>query len=527
MLEQRTYSRPRVGTVGTRLRPEQSRSGTMRETVRLLEGLAREPVGAGVPREVSGIAYDSRTVKPGDLFFCIRGTRADGHRFASQALAAGASAIVADAAVSLDPGAPLVEVDDARRALAVVAARFYDFPSRQVQVIGVTGTNGKTSTTYLTASIFEKAGYPSGVIGTLGYRLGDRLQPALMTTPESADLQRYLRHMVDGRIRSVVMEVSSHALVLDRVLGTEFHTVVFTNLGHDHLDFHGTLEEYRRAKERLFFHREDDLVSFGRGRIAVVNADDEAGRDILGKTPLPTVSYGIDRDADVRAEDVALGNSDTSFKIRFPDGAVPVRLHLPGRVNVFNALAAAAAAAASMIDPETIADGLGAVTRVPGRLEPVLAGQPFGVIVDYAHNPPALERLLEGVRQMARGRVLVVFGCGGDRDRAKRPEMARIAARLADVTFVTSDNPRTEDPLEILREVVGGFRPGDRFQVIPDRAEAIEAALFEAREGDVVVIAGKGHEDYQILGTDRIHFDDRETARRILETKWGGGPDRT
>jgi UDP-N-acetylmuramoyl-L-alanyl-D-glutamate--2,6-diaminopimelate ligase len=492
----------------------------MNDLGHLLEGIDHEIRGTGAPREITGLAYDSRTVKPGELFFCLRGTEHDGHQFAGAALAAGAAAVVVDHDLTLEPDPPVIRVADTRRTMAVVAARYYDGPSRRMQVIGITGTNGKTTTTYFTASVFEKAGYPSGVIGTLGYRLGDEWHSAEMTTPESPDLQRYLRHMVDTGVRCVAMEVSSHALDLDRVLGTEFQTVVFTNLGHDHLDFHGTLERYREAKERLFLNGSEDPVSFGKGRIAVVNRDDATGRGILEKTPLPTVTYAIDKEADVRAEAIHLEPDSTRMTLRFPDGAFPVELKMPGRVNIYNALAAAATAAASLISPEKIVEGLEALTHVPGRLESIRCGQPFGVLVDYAHNPPALGRLLSGVREMTAGRLIVVFGCGGDRDRAKRPEMAKLAARFADLILVTSDNPRTEDPLSIIKDIERGFEPDAAYIVVPDRAEAIRRGIDEAREGDAVVIAGKGHEDYQILGQTRIHFDDREVARQHLEKTW-------
>ncbi len=490
----------------------------MKDLQDLLQGVDHERSGAA--GQVTGLAFDSRVVKAGDRFFCLRGSERNGHEFAAEALEAGAAAVVVDESVTMDPERPVVRVANVRSSMGRIAARYYDFPSRSTQVIGVTGTNGKTSTTYFASSIFEKAGYPSGVIGTLGYRLGDEWHSASMTTPEAPDLQRYLRHMVDARIKCVVMEVSSHALELHRVEGTEFHSVVFTNLGHDHLDFHGTLENYQRAKERLFMNGED-ARGFGGGRTAVINADDPVGRDILARTSLPTVTYAVEGDADVRAESVELRPDSTSLNVRFPDETIPVRLNMPGRVNVYNALAAAATAAASLIPLDRIAQGLESLTHVPGRLESISCGQPFVVVVDYAHNPPALERLLSGVREMTRGRILLVFGCGGDRDRAKRPEMAGLAGRMADRAIVTNDNPRTEDPLVIIGDIEKGFDSGASYDVVPDRRDAIECAIDSAREGDIVVIAGKGHEDYQILGRTWVHFDDRETAREILEKRWG------
>lgn len=508
-----------VGALGLGCAERGAHDGTMKDLRRLLDGLDARVSWSAVPREIEGLSYDSRTVRPGDLFFCVRGARHDGHAFADQAVARGAAAVVVE--TEGPEGPRVIRVPDTRTAMAVAAVRFYDYPSRGTQVLGVTGTNGKTSTAHFTSSIFERAGYPTGVIGTLGYRLGDRWFSASLTTPESLDLQRYLRHMVDAKLKCVVMEVSSHALSLDRVAGTEFHTVVFTNFGHDHLDFHGTLEHYRKAKERLFLNDAGEIVPLGRGRIAVINRDDPVGRAILEKTPLPTVTYGIEREADVRAEGVQLEPDQTTLRIRLPDRGFPVRLRMPGRVNVYNALAAAATAAASLIPPERIAEGLEAVSRVPGRLETIERGQPFSVLVDYAHNPPALERLLTGVREMTRGRLILVFGCGGDRDRAKRPEMARLAGLLADHTVVTSDNPRTEDSLSIIGEIVAGFPANASYEVVPDRGEAIARSIERARAGDSVVIAGKGHEGYQIVGERKIRFDDREAARRVLENTWG------
>ncbi len=463
--------------------------------------------------EVTGIAYDSRRVKPGDLFVAIRGRVHDGHDFIGPARQAGASAVMVEDEVRAGAG-PGIVVPDSRHALGIVSSRFFGYPSQSLKVMGVTGTNGKTTTTYLLRSILRAAGRQVGLIGTVAHFLGDQSVPAERTTPESYDLQALFAQMKERGLTHVVMEVSSIALELWRLAGTDMDVGVFTNLTQDHLDFHVSLEAYRDAKARLFASIEPRA-----GRFAVVNADDPASRHMAEHSRVHVWTYSYeDPMSDVCAERVELLPGGSRFLLTGPSGRAPVRLHLAGRFNVENALAAATAALGEGVDVETIARGLGAVQGVPGRLQSVNEGQPFGVIVDYAHTPDGLERVLEATREFTRGRVLLVFGCGGDRDRQKRPLMGRVAARLADRIFLTSDNPRSEDPQTILDEVAAGIRAeGVRPQLVEiDRRVAIRSALQEARAGDTVLIAGKGHETYQILGDRVIPFSDAEVAADIL-----------
>jgi len=477
----------------------------------LLRGLGFDcPTGLAATK-VTGLAYDSRKVVPGDLFVAIAGFKSDGSRFTHDALAKGAVGVVDD-----KPGpaeGERIACPNARRALALLADRYYGHPSGRMKLVGVTGTNGKTTTTYLIRSILQAAGEKTGVIGTIRYLIGERAFAAPNTTPESLDLQKLLAEMVGEAVTTAVMEVSSHALALDRVAGCEFKVGVFTNLTQDHLDFHPTMEDYLQTKLRLFeMLTEKD--------VAVVNADDPAsGRMLAAARKARAITYGLSSEARVRAKAVTLAQRGTRFVITWEDRQVPVNLKLPGKHNVYNALAAFSAGLALGLRNGTMTSGLEAVEGVSGRFELVAAGQPFAVIVDYAHTPDALERLLLAVREITRGKILCVFGCGGDRDRKKRPLMGDLSTRLADHTIITSDNPRTEAPEAIVREIETGVMPGSSYEVIMDRRHAIRKGVASAGEGDAVVIAGKGHEDYQILGTTKIHFDDREVARGALEER--------
>jgi UDP-N-acetylmuramoyl-L-alanyl-D-glutamate--2,6-diaminopimelate ligase len=460
-------------------------------------------------REVSGLSYDSRRVAPGDLFVAIPGYKEDGTRFSEEALARGAAAVV----MEKGSGGRTIVCPHSRVALALLADRFYGHPSGKMKLVGVTGTNGKTTTTYLIRSILEGAGEETGLIGTIRYLIGEEEFPAPNTTPESLDLQRLLAEMVGESVTAAIMEVSSHGLALDRVAGCEFKVGVFTNLTQDHLDFHATMEDYLAAKLRLF-------EMLATGSVAVVNADDPTSDKVIAAAQKARIlTYGLSAKAAVRAKALTLSQRGTRFVVSYEDGQVPVALNLPGKHNVYNALAAFSTGLALGFKSGTLTKGLEAVQGVSGRFELVEVGQPFAVIVDYAHTPDALERLLFAVREITRGKVLCVFGCGGDRDRKKRPLMGGIAARLADYTVITSDNPRTEDPAVIVREIEAGVNPGSRYEAIVDRREAIRRGIALAGEGDAVVIAGKGHEDYQILGTTKIHFDDREVAREALKEK--------
>ncbi|MHB0913017.1 MAG: UDP-N-acetylmuramoyl-L-alanyl-D-glutamate--2,6-diaminopimelate ligase [Armatimonadota bacterium] len=459
--------------------------------------------------EITGIDYDSRKVKPGSLFVCISGDRFDGREFASEAVRAGASAVVAED--SLDLPVPVVIVPDAREALPLLANKFYGYPSRSLKMVGVTGTKGKTTTTYMIESIFTAAGMEAGLVGTIGARLRGESVPQDRTTPESVDLQALLARMVSEGVTAATMEVSSHALVKGRTEGVEYDVGIFTNLTHDHLDFHNTLDEYLEAKLILF--REYPSKS-GKPFTGVINADDPRSERVVRATDGRVLTYGIKNPADVSASNISAAAESVTFTLSHPGGSFEVALGLGGMFNVYNALAAAGAGLALGIGEEAVKAGLESLTAVPGRFEYVNCGQDFGVLVDYAHTPDSLENVLRSARELTRTRLIAVFGCGGDRDRTKRPLMGKIGSEMADICIVTSDNPRSEDPEAIIREIVAGTE--GEVEAIPDRREAIRRALEIAGPGDLVVIAGKGHETYQIFPDRTIHFDDREVVREIL-----------
>ncbi|UCH36121.1 MAG: UDP-N-acetylmuramoyl-L-alanyl-D-glutamate--2,6-diaminopimelate ligase [Armatimonadota bacterium] len=482
---------------------------------------------ADVP--VTGVAYDSRKVAAGDLFACVPGQHTDGHLYISEALARGAAAILAQSKripEGQDFGtATVVEVENVRAALAAVSSAFYDSPSRQLCLIGITGTNGKTTTSYLTEAILRQAGYATGVIGTLGYHVGDALLPAIHTTPEAPDLQSLLHGMVTAGVTHAAMEVSSHALALRRADHCAFSFAVFTNLTRDHLDFHADPRDYFEAKARLFY---DPLFSPGdRLRINVINADDASGRALAERAVGLTVTYGIEGRGDVMARDVALRADGTSFRVEAPQGMLPVNLKLVGSFNVYNALAALAVALGVGVDLERAVAALESVPPIRGRFERVEAGQDCAVVVDYSHTPDGLEKALRDARRLVSGRLLVVFGAGGDRDPGKRPLMGETAARLADLVFVTSDNPRSESPERIIQQIMSGvpWASRRRCRAQPDRREAIRMALDEARADDLVLIAGKGHETYQIFADRTIHFDDREVVGELVAERGEMRPD--
>jgi len=465
---------------------------------------------------LTDIVSDSRRATPGSLFACMRGSRVDGAAFSEDAARRGAAAILCDKRLSLPASIAVTQVvvDDVRKALAHVASNFFGQPSEKLVVVGVTGTNGKTTTVHYVRSIIEAAGHKAGVMGTLGHWLGDTFEKDAFTTPEAPEVQRYMKRMVDGGVRYCVMEVSSHAIALRRADHVAFKAVAFTNLTRDHLDFHTDFNEYAATKMRLFGIDEGDHA-FGRSRQAAVNLGDPVGRQIKRFTPLGATTYAVGQDADLRGDITSLRWQGTEMKVTCKGRPRMVATPLRGRINAENALAAYAVGLILGMDDETIARGLASLTGVPGRME-YIEHNHRQAIVDYAHTPDALERLLSGVREMRTGRIICVFGCGGDRDRGKRPEMARIAAGLADVVIVTSDNPRTEDPLGIIRDIMEGMPENAAYEVIPDRAEAIRRAVAKSGEGDVIVVAGKGHEDYQIIGETRTRFDDREVVRQAL-----------
>ena len=450
---------------------------------RLIAALAPKDVVGRAPVELKDLAYDARAVGPGTLFFCVPGSRADGHDFAADAIARGAVALVVER--PLEVGVPQLVVDDSRRAMATVAAEFFGHPTTELEVAGVTGTNGKTTTAYLLYAILEAAGRKPGLLGTVETRIGSEQRPAVRTTAEAIDLQRTFRQMLDAGNRSCALEATSHGSELHRLDGVRFAVLVFTNLTQDHLDFHGSMESYFDAKRRLFAD----------GVPAAVNVGDDYGRRLASELPRAS-TFGFADDAELK-----------------PDALDGVDLKLRGRFNVENALGALAASRLLGIDDATARRALESVRAVPGRFEEVDEGQPFTVLVDYAHTPAALENVLRTARDLG-GRVICVFGAGGDRDRDKRPQMGRVASEHADVAIVTSDNPRSEDPRAIVDEIVAGA--GGRLEVEPDRRRAIELALDEAQTGDVVVIAGKGHEQGQEFADRKLPFDDREVARELL-----------
>jgi UDP-N-acetylmuramoyl-L-alanyl-D-glutamate--2,6-diaminopimelate ligase len=479
-----------------------------------LESIARI-LGAELPAEeahleVGDLAYDSRRVAPGALFICIQGGHFDGHDYADAAVRSGAVAIVCERPVGA--GVPELRVEDSRVAMNRLAAPFFGNPSRQLGVAGVTGTNGKTTIAFMLESIFRAGGEASGMIGTVESRVGGRSVPAGRTTPEAVDIQRLLREMVDEEVKRCVLEVTSIGIDSGRVQGIGFDVAVFTNLTHDHLDHHRTMERYYSSKVKLFTDPAPGA--------AVINHDDPYGQRLLAQVAVPATTYGLSAGADLRAEDVKLGARGSSFVAVGQGLRQPVKLALSGRFNVSNALAAIAAAGAMGIGSEVAAAGIERLGRVPGRFEPVREGQDFMVFVDYAHTPDGLDNVLRAANDLGGSRVIAVFGCGGDRDKAKRPLMGRAAGRHADVVFVTSDNPRTEDPHRIAAEIEEGLKaepPAGGYELIEDREQAIRAALGAARTNDVVVIAGKGHETGQERDGRITPFDDRIVAARALK----------
>ncbi len=482
-------------------------------------------------RGISAVVQDSRAAGPGSLFVALRGNRVDGHRFLPQVIRQGAAAVVVEEDFpAADRGdVAVIKVADTRKALAALAVKFYGDPSRRLKLVGITGTKGKTTTSYLVKSVIEAAGRRSGLIGTIEYRVGDRVVAAPNTTPESLDIQALLNGMIEQGAGYCVMEVSSHALALGRTDGCVFEAAAFTNLAPEHLDFHATLDDYFDAKLLLF-------SGLGPDKTAVVNVDDPRGREVVRRASGRVISYGTPVDADVRpAGPVATSIRGMRFTATTPAGDIEIESGLVGRFNVSNILAAIGLGLALGFPREAVAQGIRAMRAVPGRMEPVNEGQPFGVVVDYAHTEDSLVALLTAIRDMAPQRVITVFGCGGDRDRTKRPRMGAAALAGSDLVIVTSDNPRTEAPGAIIDEIEAGMRDsGERFTypnppvgrtkpyaVIPDRAAAIDAAIGLAQPGDIVVLAGKGHETYQIVGETKQHFDDREEARKAIGKRQG------
>ncbi len=474
----------------------------------LLRDIDVSEVRAPADMEIADVCYDSRKAAPGAAFIAVRGYETDGHRYIPAAVEKGASLVICEEPPAVET--PYVLVRDSRRAMAQAASNFFGRPAEELTVIGVTGTNGKTTTTNLIRSLLMAVtGEQAGLIGTNENIVGDKVYPAEHTTPESRDLMALFREMADVGCKYAVMEVSSHSLCLDRVCCVPFAVGCFTNLSQDHLDFHKTMEAYLEAKK----------IIFSLSKAAAVNRDDPAAEKILPELKIPCVSFGMGEKADLRAEEVSLLPDRVEFTACFGGERAPACLHIPGRFSVYNALAALSCCLALGFPLKDLAAALGSCKSVKGRMEVVPTGRDFTLLIDYAVTPDALDNMIRTVRDTARGRVGVLFGCGGDRDRSKRPKMARVVGSLADYVIVTSDNPRTEDPEAIIAEILPGFEGLDTPRVvIPDRREAIRWGIEHAQPGDTLVLAGKGHETYQIVGKTKYHMDEREIAAEVLSS---------
>lgn len=483
------------------------------EITRVLEGIDYELIKGDLYQEVSGISYDSRTVRPGSLFICIKGFKTDGHIYIEQAINNGAVAILAQDEVDIPLPVTIIRSLDTRKALPKIAANFYSNPSKKLRLIGVTGTNGKTTITHLIKSILEEAGKKVGIMGTLYAKIGNIEKDLKHTTPEAVEIEQFMSIASEEKTDYVVMEVSSHALDLHRVDELDFNIGIFSNLSQDHLDYHQNMEQYRKAKLKLF-----KMVSLDDENFNLVNMDDSNAKYFMESSNARTFTYGINETADVQAINIDISLKGTSFVVKYQDNEFKINMKLVGLFSIYNALAAIALALKENIEPEIIKRALEKVSGVPGRFEQVDCGQEFSVIVDYAHTPDGLENILKTTKQIVENRIITVFGCGGDRDRAKRPLMGEIAARYSDFCIVTSDNPRSEDPQKIIDDIVPGLDivKNSRYAIIVDRYEAIRHALYLAKKGDVVIIAGKGHETYQLIGDKVLDFDDRKVAREIL-----------
>ena len=488
----------------------------------ILKGLNVKQVTGTLEKEIEGIAYDSRVVKKGFLFVAIKGLSVDGHAFIKDVISKGAAGVVTEKAVDVQNEVAVIEVDDSRDALALMSAAFYRDPSKKLSLIGITGTNGKTTTSYITKNILEVWGKKVGLLGTVQYIVANKILPASHTTPESLDLQGYLREMVDNNVEYGVIEVSSHALALKRVKGCSFRVAVFTNFSQDHLDFHGTMEDYFAAKTKLFDY-------LGKDDYAVLNWDDPMVRSLAEKLNCHCITCGLERGAMLRAKNITDNRQQTtdnrqqwglSFMIQTPEDEFLVRSELIGRNNIYNILMSAGAAYALGISREAIIEGIRTVKPIEGRLEKIDAGQNFLCIVDYAHTEDALKKLIEEARLITGGKIITVFGCGGDRDRTKRPKMGVVASDLSDFVVITSDNPRIEEPSEIIKDIIKGIKK-DNYIIEPDRAKAIEKAVSIANTGDILLIAGKGHENYQEIKGIRYPFSDKEVFKKIIQNLKG------
>ena len=466
---------------------------------------------------VKNLQYDSRQVQPEDVFIALSGTAQDGHDYIDMALANGAAAVIVERPdVNVPDGVPMLVCKNTRKAVALLAELWHDFPDRKLHMLGVTGTNGKTTTTTLIKYLWEQEGIKSGLIGTVVNQAGDKTLPATHTTPEPLALAELLDFMVQEHCKNVVMEVSSHALKQERVDAIHFDGAIFTNMTQDHLDFHHTFEDYLQSKLKLFtmLDRGNTNMKYG-----IINIDDPAAEDFLMETKVPVWTYGIEKPATLQAIDYQLTHEGTHFTLLYKGKQYPVDIPLTGKFNVYNSLAAIAALLAEGMPLKNICKHLAHAPQIPGRFERVDAGQEFTIIVDYAHTPDGLENVLNTAKEIAQNRLITVFGCGGDRDKGKRPIMGKIAGTYSDYAVITSDNPRTEDPMAIIAQVEAGMKEvSQQYEVEENRRHAIEIALRMAKKGDVVMIAGKGHEDYQLVNGKVLNFDDRKVAREIIES---------
>lgn len=481
----------------------------------LLQGVPTVQFHGEEEEEVSGIAYSSRSVNPGNLFAALRGERTDGFRFIPEAISKGATTILTDRPRPSEFGINWIQVQEARKSLALCSANFFHHPSRQLKVVGITGTKGKTTTAYLIESILKAAHFLPGVIGTITYRGPGLSMTAERTTPEAPDLQRLMSNMVKQEATHCVMEVSSHSLELDRVIGIDFDVAVFTNLSGEHLDYHQTMERYFEAKKKLFF------LPAQKKKMAVINTDNAWGKKLIEELHMGAITYGLEPSALVRAEEFSLSEKGIELAVKYPAGKMRISSPLLGRPNLYNILAAVASALILRVSETKIAAGIASLQGVPGRFEKIQNSFDMHIFVDYAHNDDALRQLLETTKELAQKKTIVVFGAGGDRDRSKRPRMGEAAGRLADYSIITSDNPRSENPLAIIAEIERGMKKSGskQYEVIPDRKKAIARALDIGQQGDYILVAGKGHEDYQIIKDRIIHFSDAEVILEMLEKR--------
>ncbi len=468
--------------------------------------------------EINGIASDSNNVKSGFAFIGIKGLKADGHNFINDAISRGAAAIIVEKDVEVLTDITIIRVPDTRKILPTVADAFYNYPSNGMNIIGVTGTNGKTTTTYFIDQILRKAGHKTGIIGTINYRIGERIIPAINTTPNPIQLRALLSQMLEAGIETVIMEVSSHAIDQQRIAGIEFDTCIFTNLTPEHLDYHKTLEKYQETKLQLFEqigkNSKKDTV-----KKAVINIDDPVSRRFIDACGVEVITYGLNTNASVYAADIRSTLNGSYFRLHVsPDKSIEVKINLAGKYNIYNALAGASTALAFGLSLDEIKSGLESLKSVSGRFEKITTNTGFDVIIDYAHTPDGMKQVLSAAKALKPNRIITVFGCGGDRDRLKRPQMGKISSELSDYTIITSDNPRTEDPMKIIEEIIQGIKDTSSsvFEIIPNRKNAIKIAIELAKENDMVMILGKGHETYQVLKDTVVPFDDREVAKEIL-----------